>query len=95
MGYGAGKNYDNSLCQLRSTGPVRYCETELPLSELWRRYRNRDSVKKAPGVSKSYENIAGAGAPGQSDDRLRVSKLWGTGDCEGTRGNRNLYFLSV
>ena len=60
-----------------------------------RRYRNRDSVKKAPGVSKSYENIAGAGAPGQSDDRLRVSKLWGTGDCEGTRGNRNLYFLSV
>lgn len=52
-------------------------------------------LKKAPGVSKSYENIAGAGAPGRSDDRLRVSKLWGTGDCEGTRGNRNLYFLSV
>ena len=23
------------------------CDTELPLSELWRKYRNRDSAKKA------------------------------------------------
>ena len=46
-------------CQMRAPA-VRYCETELPLSELWK-IQNRDSVKKAPGVSKSYET-AGQGS---------------------------------